>query len=273
MRLNGYEIASLKEIKVWEKQKHKGFKGKIFDLISGPMDYVIKKIGPETMEKLENAVEATVKKLVYASSYTVNIEALLKKAHAHGLKIKDLSELKKCALALLDHCNRESIHFHEKAGAIQGAITGLGGDLVAIGDLTAILIQVFYMIQEIAFCYGYDPNDIIEKEIILKTILGATGSSEAKFNALKDIESFKKLADKKGRENLSQKSVSTLGANALEGYIEEFTVSLLVELIPRALPLISVAVSAQADHEIIKNSGEMAFMVYRRRFIERKRGL
>ncbi len=129
------------------------------------------------------------------------------------------------------------------------------------------------MIQGIAFCYGYDPNDMIEKEIILKTIIGATGNSEAKFNALKDIKSLKKLANEKGREPVSKKSISALGAKALEGYIEEFTVDLLVELIPRALPLISIAVSAQADHEIIQNSGEMAFMVYRKRFAERKRGL
>ncbi len=93
MKLNKYEIASLNEIEAWEKQKRKGFKSKMFDLISGPVDYVIKKIGSETMEKLENAVEATVKKLVYASSYTLNTEDLLKKAHAHGVKIKDFSGL------------------------------------------------------------------------------------------------------------------------------------------------------------------------------------
>ena len=72
MKLSEYEIVGLEEIKKWEKRKDKGCTSKIFDLMYEQMDYLIKKIGPEKMEQLENAVEATVKNLVYASSYSVN---------------------------------------------------------------------------------------------------------------------------------------------------------------------------------------------------------
>ena len=72
----------------------------------------------------------------------------------------------------------------KKASAIQGAAAGLGGVLTATVDLTAVLVQDFHMIQEIAFCYGYDPNGIVEKEIILRIIEIGVGGSDIKFKAL-----------------------------------------------------------------------------------------
>jgi len=42
-------------------------------------------------------------------------------------------------------------------------------------------------------------------------------------------------------------------------------------LVPRALPIVSMAVSAHSNHEIIEHSGNATVMVYRKRFIERKK--
>ena len=273
MKLNNYELQSLKEIKSWERAKHQGFHKKILDITSKPVDFLMKKIGPERFKKFEDAIEITVRKLVYTSTYTVNLEVLIKRAHEHGIMIKDLADLKRCDLRSLDNCNRENINFHEKAAVIQGAVLGLGGALVAVADLTTILVQDFHMIQEIAFCYTYDPNDIIEKEIILRIIEAAIGGSNIKFKALGEIKQLIKISKMKGKVKTAQKGVSLLGAKALEEYIEELSVALLVRLVPRTLPVISMAVSAHSNHEIMEHSGKTAFMVYRKRFLERKRKL
>ena len=271
MELSEYEKIGLGKITKWEKEKHKGFHKKVLDAVSRPVDYVIGKIGPEKLKKFENAVEKTVKNLLSASTYTVNPEELIKRAHAHGVMIKDLSELKTCNLELLDECNREHINFHERASAIQGAVGGLGGIVMATVDLTALLVQDFHMIQEVAFCYGYEPNDIIEKEIVLRIIEIGVGGSEVKFKALKEIGSLKRIKSKMGKRKTAQKGVSVLGSKALEEYIEHLTAALIVRLVPRALPIVSMAVSAHSNHEIIEHSGQAAFMVYRKRFIERKK--
>ena len=63
------------------------------------------------------------------------------------------------------------------------------------------------------------------------------------------------------------------GVLALEEYIESLTVAMLVRLMLRALPVVSIVVSTHSNHEIIEHSGETAFMVYRKRFIERKRDI
>lgn len=273
MKLNQYEIESLKEIENWEKEEHKGFHKKVLDLTSKPVDYLIKKIGPEKFKKFENAIEATIKNLVYASTYTVKPEVLIKRAHKHGIMIEDLSELKRCNLELLDKCNRKNINFHERASAVQGAVLGLGGPVTAVADITTVLIQDFHMIQEIAFCYGYDPNDIVEKEIILRIIEAGIGGSEVKFKALKEIEVLKDIESGKDKKEITKQGISVLGAKALEEYIEDLVTNLLVRLIPRSLPVISMVVSAHSNHEIMEHSGNTAFMIYRKRFIERKKNI
>ena len=273
MKLNEYEIRSLKEIKEWEKEKHKGFHKKILDVTSKPVDYIIKKIGPEKFKTIETAIANTIKTLLATSRYTINEQELIKRAYSHGIVIESISQLKSCNLELLDNCNSKNIKFHEKAAAIQGAVLGLGGAAVAVADLTTILIQDFHMIQEIASCYSFDPNDKIEKEIILRVIEAAIGGSEIKFKSLKDIERLKQLKNIESDIKASKEGVSVLGAKALEEFIEDLTVALLVRLIPRALPVISMVVSAHSNHEIMEHSGKTAFMVYRKRFVERKRDL
>jgi len=271
VEISEYEKISLKKITKWEKEKHKGFHKKVLDITSRPVDYLVRKIGPEKLKKIENAVEKTIKNLLYVSTSTVDPEELIKRAHAHGVMIKNLSELKTCNLELLDECNRVHINFHEKASAIQGAAAGLGGVLTATVDLTALLVQDFHMIQEIAYCYGYEPNDVIEKEIVLRIIEIGVGGSEVKFKALKEIGSLKRIKSKTGKRKTAKKGVSVLGSKALEEYIEYLTAALIVRLVPRALPIVSMAVSAHSNHEIIEHSGQAAFMVYRKRFIERKK--
>lgn len=271
MEINEYEIRSLRKIKEWETKKHHGFHKKVLDVAAKPVDYVIGKIGPEKFTKFENAIEKTIKNLLSASGYIVNPEELIKRAHSYGIMIKDLSELKTCDMEVLDDCNRKHINFHERASAIQGAAAGLGGILTATVDLTAVLVQDFHMIQEIAFCYGYDPNDIIEKEIILRIIEIGIGGSEIKFKALREIGSLKKIKSKPGKKTAAKKGMSVLGSKTLEEYIEHLTTALIVRLVPRALPVVSMAVSAHSNHEIIEHSGNAAFMVYRKRFIERKK--
>jgi len=272
MELSRYERLSIIRINRWEKERHKGVGKKILDGVSKPVDYLIKKIGHEKFKVFESAIESTVNKMVHASAYSVNPEALIKRAHKNGIMIDDLSELKTVNFKQLDDCNRKHMKFHERASATQGAVAGIGGALLAPADLTAVLLQAFHLIQEIAFCYGYNPDDIVEKHILLRIIEAAIGGSDAKFKALHEIEALKKIESEREEDEISKKSVSILGSKAMQEYIETLSIGLLGRMIPRTLPIpiVSMAISAHSNHEIMENAGETAFMVYRKRFIERK---
>ncbi len=105
MGLSRYEKLSLIRINRWEKEKHEGIGKKILDGVSRPVDYLIQKIGREKFKFFEKAIETTVDKMLYASTYSVNSKDLIKRAREHGILIEDLSELKSVNFKLLDDCN------------------------------------------------------------------------------------------------------------------------------------------------------------------------
>jgi hypothetical protein len=272
LKLTNYEKLSLVRIRKWEERTHGSIEKKILDGVSKPIDYIMKKIGHEKFNLFEKAIEAAVNKMMNVSTYSVDSKELLKRAHENGIMIDDLSELISVKLKKLDDCNMKHIKFHGKASAAQGAVAGIAGALAAPADLTALLFQAFHLIQEIAFCYGYDPNDMVEKHILLRIMEVVIGSSENKFKALQEIEVLKKIERDVEQNQVSQKSVAILGSKAVQEQIVTLSVGLITRMIPRAIPipLVTMAMSAHSDHEIMEHSGEGAFMVYRKRFIERK---
>ena len=272
MKLTNYEKLSLIRINKWEERSHGSIEKKILDGVSKPIDYIMKKIGREKFNLFERAIEAAVNKMMNVSTYSVNSKELLKRAHKNGIMIDDLSELITVNFKKLDDCNMKHIKFHGRASAAQGAVAGIAGPLAAPADLTAVLFQAFHLIQEIAFCYGYDPNDMVEKHILLRIMEVSIGSSESKFKALQEIETLTNIEKDVDQHQVSKKSVSIVSAKAVQEQIVTLSVGMITRMIPRAIPipLITMAISAHSDHEIMEHSGEAAFMVYRKRFIERK---
>ena len=272
MKLTNYEKLSLIRINKWEERSHGSIEKKILDGVSKPIDYIMKKIGREKFNLFEKAIEAAVNKMMNVSTYSVNSKELLKRAHKNGIMIDDLSELITVNFKKLDDCNMKHIKFHGRASAAQGAVAGIAGPLAAPADLTAVLFQAFHLIQEIAFCYGYDPNGMVEKHILLRIMEVSIGSSESKFKALQEIETLTNIEKDVDQHQVSKKSVSIVSAKAVQEQIVTLSVGMITRMIPRAIPipLITMAISAHSDHEIMEHSGEAAFMVYRKRFIERK---
>ena len=64
-----------------------------------------------------------------------------------------------------------------------------------------------------------------------------------------------------------------LGSRAVADYAEQVTLSLLMRLLPHALPVVSVVLAAHHNHGLVHQVGRTGFMVFRKRFVERKRTL
>jgi hypothetical protein len=273
MQLSLYERLSLESIESWEKRKPEGLGKRILDIASAPFERVIKKIGPERMATLEHAVRMAVDQMLHASKHMVNSEELIRRARAHGVQIDAISDIPRCDLWLLDRCNRKHIDFHETAATLQGAVLGFAGGWAALADLTTVVLEIFHMTQEVAFCYGYDPNAPVEKEIILRVILAGIGGSESKRRCLNEIEQLRQVTLHPDKSVNNTDSVSVLGSNALKEYIEQMVIALLVRMVPQALPVVSVITSAHNNQDMFEHAGKTAFMVYRKRFVERKKTL
>ena len=64
MKLNEYEIVSVRQIEEWEKEKHKGFHKKVLDVTSAPVNYLVKQIGPGKLKAFEKAIATTNRNFV-----------------------------------------------------------------------------------------------------------------------------------------------------------------------------------------------------------------
>jgi len=265
--LKKYEIRAYKDIQKWEKESYSGFHKKLQDSISAIIEYGVKKVGEEKFQSVENAIKVIVEKLLYASKFTVDSKRIIQKAHSHGMSINDISDLQHSYLKILDDCNQSDINFHIKSATLHGAVAGIGGELLATVDLTTLLIQDFNMIQNIAYCYAFDPDNLIEKQIILKIIEGGIGGTDIKFSVLNDIDLLKKEIKKQD----THQKMTLVTTKFLDRYVKSLAAAMIVRILSCSLPIISMAISAHSNHEIIKNSSEIGLMVYRKRFIERKR--
>ncbi|KPA12864.1 magnetosome protein Mad12 [Candidatus Magnetomorum sp. HK-1] len=262
-----YEIRSLADIKKWEKKKYTGIQKKLQDTVSVPIDYIMNKIGEKKFHSIEKAIRLVVEKLLYASSFTIDPNRIILKAKKYGVNIKSIKDLHPFPLKMLDECNQKEIKFHKKMATIQGAIAGIGGELLVTVDLTTLLIEDFHMIQNIAYCYGFDPEELTEKKIILRIIEGGIGGSEVKFKILKDIEQLIKEQE----QPETYQGINVVTTKFIDRYVKSITVAMIVRILSCSLPVISMAVSAHSNRDIIENSSQTALMVYRKRFIERKK--
>jgi hypothetical protein len=211
MELKKYEKYTLNKIDEWEKKRP----GKLIDTVSKPVDYILKKLGEKRLDKFETTVESILKKMLRTGTYKIDKKKLLKRAHESKIMINDLAELKTCDLWQLDKCNKKHINFHERVSMIQGTAAGIGGALIASADLTAIMFQVFHLIQDITFCYGFDPNDAGGKLILLRIIEAGIGGSENKFKALKEIDMLKKIQPEDNIDSASGKPVLAFSSKAM----------------------------------------------------------
>ncbi|MBF0254032.1 MAG: EcsC family protein [Candidatus Omnitrophica bacterium] len=268
MKLNDYERTSLSEIFLWEKSKHTGFHKKILEVLSRPAEELIRKIGEDRFAEFEKHVERAVRTFISASTFTVNPQVIIRRARQNGVMIESIADIPYCDLKLLDECNRKHIKFHERASAIQGGVAGLGGFLTSMADLATVLVSMFHMVQEVAYCYAYDPNNLVEKQIIIHIVTAGLGNSQVKFKSLAEIRKLEKVTGRRRQATIHKTRV--LGGKAINEAVETITVSLMGRLLKRAVPILSVAVSAHNNHEIMEHAGNTAFMVYRRRFIQRK---
>ncbi|CAN2041675.1 Mad12 [Candidatus Magnetomoraceae bacterium gMMP-15] len=267
-----YEIRALKEIRTWEKSKLDSFPKKFFDAASDPFVFLINKIGKNKFNIIENTIKTVFEQFYKASEYTFNTNKMISRAKEHGIIFENFSDIQRCYLKQLDECNSQHIQFHKNSAAVQGAAAGIGGELLAFADISALIIRAFHMSQNIAFCYGFNPNDKIEKEIILRIVEIALGRSDIKNKSLNEIKKLQE-EQKNKQEAASSYYMDFLTANATNSCIKNIAFALITRMLACSVPLISIAISAHSNYDVIENTSQTGLMVYRKRFIERKQDI
>ncbi|CAN7617850.1 EcsC family protein [Paenibacillus sp. LjRoot56] len=261
---------ALREIEAWEAdQKDLWFWEKLGRLPFQVLDrltpkFLNKKIG-EALDELGNYLQAGGRYLISEKGTLRHVEEVHERVRGkrdeltEGLTIASVGTL---PLKVLDQTADEIVLNRSKIATLQGATTGIGGILTLAIDIPAILGLSLKTIQEIAICYGYDPKDKQERIFTIKVLQFSSSDIVGKKAILEELGNYATV-DKESVQMISQ----------LQGWREVFATyrdnwgwKKLFQLIPIA----GILFGAWINRGTLKDVGEAAKMLYRkRRILER----
>lgn len=176
-----------------------------------------------------------------------------------------LAEVKRLPLSVMDQVADELGASHTTFATVQGATTGFGGLLTVVVDIPAMLCLSLKVLQEIAICYGYDPQEERERTFIVKCLQFASSDIVGKKAVLEELAEYD--SETKNVQVMSQlqgwREVVTI-------YRDNFGLKKMFQLIPLAGALFGAFINRDALQQV----SEAGKMMYRkRRILERLRAL
>ena len=84
--------------------------------------------------------------------------------------IHSVEEASKLPILEMDTAVEKLAKSRKKVATVQGASTGIGGLFTITIDIPLLLGLQLKTLQDIAMCYGYDPNDKKERLFIVKCL-------------------------------------------------------------------------------------------------------
>lgn len=143
-----------------------------------------------------------------------------------------------------------------KFAAAQGAATGIGGIFTIAADLPMVLGQSLKVLQEMALCYGYDPNDPRERVFIVKCLQFASADIVGKKAVLEELASF-------DDEQMTEQVFSQLQGwrEVVQSYTDNFGMKKLFQLIPIA----GIVFGSISNKGTISDVAEAGKMLYKKR--------
>ncbi|WP_042355886.1 EcsC family protein [Bacillus rubiinfantis] len=248
----------LTKIEKWEKdQKGLWFWEKIGRLPFALLDKLTPKF---IQDKIGVAIDELGSYIQTGGQYLVNENTIYKYFSTEG-QVTDLTQLQQLPLKRMDLAAEQLVQSRKKAATIQGATTGIGGIFTLAIDIPVLLGLQLKVLQEIALCYGYDPNDKLERVFIVKCLQFTSSDIVGKQAILEDLTNF----NSEGKNN---RMISQLQGwrEVVMTYRDNFGWKKLFQLVPIA----GVVFGAFINRSSISDVAETGIMLYRkRRILER----
>ncbi|WP_420490576.1 EcsC family protein [Neobacillus niacini] len=257
----------LKKIEAWEnEQKDLWFWEKI-----GRLPFLLlDKITPKFIqEKIGMAIDELGNYIQTGGQYLVNEETILKKFTPEGSEwkpdeirahLRDIVPIRK-----MDEAANEIGNSRTKMAAIQGATTGIGGIFTLAVDIPVLLGLSLKVLQEIALCYGYDPEEKSERIFIVKCLQFTSSDIVGKKAILEDLASY-------NQGNQNNQIVSQLQGwrEVVTTYRDSFGWKKLFQMVPIA----GIIFGALINRSSMSDVADAGKMLYRkRRILERLKEL
>ncbi|WP_338447986.1 EcsC family protein [Niallia oryzisoli] len=233
----------------WEKLGRLPFK--IID--KWTPDFIQKKIGV-IIDELGQYVQT-------GGSYLSSVSSL--SSYYPDLSVHSLEDAAKLDISTMDQAVEKLSGTRKKLATIQGASTGIGGIFTLTIDIPLLLGLQLKTLQDIAICYGYDPNDKKERLFIVKCLQFVSADIVGKNAILSQLSTFDLKDDTAKREALSE----------LQGWREvvfTYRDQMGWKKLFQMIPIAGLVFGAFINRSAVNDVAEAGMMLYRkRRIIER----
>lgn len=258
-------LQALKEVEAWERdQNDLWFWEKL-----GRLPFVLlDRITPAFVrEKLGTAVDEMTAFLETGGTYLVQAEPIYQRfrQRLHPEKPADIGdeEIAAAPLAMMNEVAMELRESRATFAAVQGATTGIGGIFTLALDIPLLLGTSLKILQEIALCYGYRPNEKKERLFVVKCLQFASSDIVGKKAILAELSRF-------DEPNAQKDVIAQLQGwrEVVVTYTENFGWKKLFQMVPIA----GILFGAYLNRSTVKDVAEAGMMLYRkRRILERLR--
>ncbi|MDF2681085.1 MAG: hypothetical protein K0R47_2275 [Brevibacillus sp.] len=256
-------LQELKEVEAWEKeQKDLWFWEKL-----GRLPFVLlDRITPNFVrEKLGTAVDEMAAFLETGGTYLVKDEAVYSRLRTRMVQgqMLGVQEAAEVPMTIMNDVAKEMKESRATFATVQGATTGIGGIFTLALDIPLLLGTSLKVLQEMALCYGYRPEEKRERLFVVKCLQFASSDIVGKKAILEELAQFDNPA--------AQKDVMA----QLQGwrevvvtYTENFGWKKLFQMVPIA----GILFGAYLNRSTVQDVAEAGMMLYRkRRILERLR--
>ncbi|MCR8642721.1 EcsC family protein [Paenibacillus sp. N1-5-1-14] len=251
-------LVALAEIDAWEKdQRSLWFWEKLGRLPFAILD----KLTPKFMQdKIGQVIDEVGSYIQTGGQYLIQPKDIRKKlAKQADVSQEEVDADVELPLAVRDTVADDLSKSRSKFAFMQGATTGFGGIFTLAIDIPAVLGLSLKVLQEMAICYGFDPNDPAERIFIVKCMQFSSSDIVGKKAILDDLASF---GDEEHRRQV---------ASQLQGWKE--TVLLYMDnfgwkKIFQMVPIAGMVFGAFINKSTIEDVAEVGRMLYRKRRIK-----
>jgi hypothetical protein len=218
------------------------------------------KIG-QAIDELGSYVHTGGRYLVSQKSVLDTLGRTARETGYQGEGLEDVQQAGQLPLPVMDAAADGLTDSRKKLAAVQGATTGFGGLFTLAVDIPALLGLSLKVLQEMALCYGFDPNDPRERVFIVKCLQFSSSDIVGKRAVLEE------LAEYDGSSGDRQLASQLQGwREVVATYRDNFGWKKLFQLVPVA----GMLFGALLNKGTVSDVAETGKMMYRKRRIQRR---
>lgn len=175
--------------------------------------------------------------------------------------IHKLEDVHAIPIVEMDHAVIKLSNNRKRLATLQGASTGIGGVLTLSLDIPLLLGLQLKTLQDIAICYGYDPNDKKERMYIVKILQFVSSDIVGKKAIIQQLSLIDAPENESKREVISEIQG---WREVVYTYRDQIGWKKLFQLVPIA----GLVFGAFINRSSLNDMAEAGMMLYRKRRIK-----